>query len=63
MIGNVCSEEERIQFIELLLMKHNSFAMKDSKLGETNVVEHSIDTNGARPTKIFTRRLPYALRK
>ena len=52
-----------MQFIELLLMKHNSFAMEDNKLGETNVVEHSIGTNGARPTKTFTRRLPYALRK
>ena len=27
------------------------------------MVEHSIDTNGARPTKTFARRLPYALRK
>ena len=62
-IGDVCSEEKRMQFIELLLMKHNSFAMEDNKLGETNVVEHSIGTNGARPTKTFTRRLPYALKK
>ena len=37
--------------------------MEDSELGETDVVEHSIDTNGARPTKTFTRKLPYTLRK
>ena len=48
---------------QLLLMKHNSFPMKDSELGENDVVEHSIDTNSARPTKTFARRLPYALRK
>ena len=66
-IGDVCSEEERMQFIKLLLMEHNSFAMEhnsfameDSELGETHMVEHSIDTW---PTKTFTRRLPYALRK
>ena len=63
MIGNVCSEEERTKFTELLLIKHNSFAMEDCELGETDVVEHSIDTNGARPTKTFAWRLPYALRK
>ena len=62
-IGDVCSEEEQMMFTEFLLMKHNSFAMEDSELGETDVVEHSIDTNGARPTKTFARRLPYALRK
>ena len=62
-IGDVCSEEERMKFTELLLIKRNSFAMEDSELGETDVVEHSIDTNGARPTKTFARRLPYALRK
>ena len=37
--------------------------MEDTKLGETNVVEHSIDISGARPTKTFSQRLPYALRK
>ena len=37
--------------------------MEDSELGETNMVEHPVDTNGARPTKTFTWRLPYALRK
>ena len=62
-IGDACSEEERMKFTKLLLIKHNSFAMEDSELGETDVVEHSIDTNGARPTKTFTWRLPYALRK
>lgn len=37
--------------------------MNDDELGETYIVEHSIDTGDARPSKTFPRRLPYALRK
>ena len=32
-------------------------------MGETDVVEHTIDTSAARPVKKPPRRLPYALRK
>ena len=32
-------------------------------MGETDVVEHTIDTSAARPVKEPPRRLPYALRK
>ena len=34
-----------------------------SELGETDLVEHGIDTGKAKPVKTFPRWLPYALRK
>ena len=46
-----------------MLSKHNCFALNDTELGETDVVEHSIDTGDAKPVKMCSRRLPYALRK
>ena len=58
-IGNSCLSEEQSKFKELLLLKHNSFAVNDSELGETDLVEHGIDTGNAKPVKTFPRRLPY----
>ena len=40
-------------------MKHNSFAVEETKFGEADMVEHSIDTNN----QDFPWRLPYALEK
>jgi len=62
-IGNTCSKEEQGELEKLLLSKHNYFALKDTELGETDVVEHSIDTGDAKPVKMCSRRLPYALEK
>ena len=62
-IGKTCSEEEQIQLAELLLSRHDSFAMSDTELGETDIVEHTIDTGEAKPVRTCPRRLPYALRK
>ena len=62
-IGNSCLNEDQSKFKELLLSKHDSFAVKDSELGETDLVEHGIDTGKAKPVKTFPRRLPYTLRK
>ena len=62
-LGNSCSSEEQRQLKELLLLKHDSFAIYDEELGETDLVEHSIDTGNAKPVKTFPRRLPYALRE
>ena len=62
-IGDSCMSEEQSKFKELLLLKHDSFAVNDSELGETNLVEHYIDTGNAKPVRTFPRRLPYALRK
>ena len=62
-ISDRCSETERQQLLECLLGKSEVFALSDEELGETNVVEHSIDTSMAKPVKEPPRRLPYALRK
>ena len=62
-ISDHCSEIERHQLVECLLEKSEVFALSDEELGETDVVEHSIDTSTAKPVKQPPRRLPYALRK
>ena len=62
-LGNCCSDEEQRQLKELLLLKHASFAIDDGELGETDLIEHSIDTGDAKPVTTFPRRLPYALRE
>ena len=38
------------------------FALSDDKLGETELVEHCIDTGGAKPVRTSPRRFPYSLR-
>ena len=45
------------------MKKSEVFALSDEELGETDVVEHSIDTSTAKPMKQPPRRLPYALQK
>ena len=62
-ISNHCSDEERDQLLNCLLEKNKTFALSDKELGETDVVEHSIDMMGAKPVKEAPRRLPYALRQ
>ena len=62
-IGGACSEEECGKFKQLLLCKHSCFALEDTELGETGLVEHVIDTGEAKPVKTSPRRLPYVLRK
>ena len=52
-IGNSCLNEDQSKFKELLLSQHDSFAVKDSELGETDLVEHGIDTGKAKPVKTF----------
>jgi len=37
--------------------------MSDTKLGETNLVEHTIYTGEAKPVKTAPRRLPCAVRR
>ena len=62
-ISDHCSEAEKHQLLNCLLERHEVFALSDEELGETDVVEHTIDTSAARPVKEPPRRLPYALRK
>jgi len=40
-----------VTVLKLLLSKHDSFALNDSELGETSLVEHVIDTGEAKPVK------------
>ena len=49
--------------METLLAQNETFALNDLELGETDVVQHSINTNGAPPVKTSPRRIPYTLRK
>jgi len=56
-ISDRCSETERQQLLECLLGNSEVFALSDEELGETDVVEHSIDTSTAKPVKEPPRRL------
>ena len=62
-ISNHCSEAEKHQLLNCLLERIEVFALSDEELGETDVVEHTIDTSAAKPVKEPPRRLPYTLRK
>ena len=62
-ISDQCSDTEQRQFLDSLLEHEQVFALCDEELGETDVVEHSIDTAGANPVREAPRRSPYALRK
>lgn len=48
--------------ISVLLQSSEAFTLNDDELGETSVVEHSIDTKAAPPVSTNLRRIPYALR-
>jgi len=45
------------------LFKHYIFALSDTEPGETNLVEHIIDTSEEKPVKTTPRCLWYALRR
>ena len=45
----------------MLVSKYDVFALSDSELGETNLVEHVIDAGEAKPARTAPRRLPYAV--
>ena len=62
-VGNECSHNERNSLLQLLLEKHQVFALSDEELGETDLVEHQIEMSEHKPFKVFPRRLPYALRE
>ena len=62
-IGGACSEEQCGRFKQLLVSKHDVFALSDSELGETNLVEQVIDAGEAKPARTAPRHLPYAVRR
>ena len=50
-IGDVGSIVEQNKLLEILLARNETFALNDLELGETEVVQHSINTNGVPPVK------------
>lgn len=50
--------EEKLKFQNLILTFQDIFLGPDLKLGRTDLVRHSIDTENAKPVKIPPRRIP-----
>ena len=61
-VGDVCTTEEKTRLFQLLMARHQVFALSDSELGETDLVQHKIETNETAPFRSSPRRLPYTLR-
>ena len=53
------STRQRLE--ELLLKCKNTFALNDSQLGRTSILQHEINTGDAAPIRIPPRRIPSAL--
>ena len=54
-VSNV-AEDLRDELVELLASHQGSFAFKTSELGHTDLVKHSIDSQGQGPTRQFAYR-------
>ena len=54
------NESEKVKFKNLLIKYQSVFAKSSTDLGCTDIVEHHIDTQGARPVKQALRKLPLA---
>jgi len=50
-IGDDCQDGKRQAFIQLLYARHHVFALSDSELGETELVEHQIDLVDGKPVQ------------
>ena len=57
-----CHPWEKQALAELMMQKQEVFALTENKLGETELVEHSIQLNDTIPIRTPPWRLPYALR-
>ena len=62
-IGDAVTGGQKEELISVLLQLNEAFALGEEELGETNVVEHSIETKDAPPVSTSSRRIPYALRE
>ncbi|XP_071123870.1 uncharacterized protein [Mytilus edulis] len=60
---NVLTPEQTSTLKNLLHKNQKAFSMSIYDIGLTDIVQHKIDTNGARPVKHAPRRLPIAQRK
>ena len=59
--GDGCPEDERQRVIDCLMSVEQVFALSDDELGETELVEHCIDTGGSKPVRTSPRRFPCSL--
>ena len=57
-----CSDEDTEALLLLLCSNHQVFALIDTELGETDLVEHNIVTVDNQPLRVSPCRLPYVLR-
>ena len=55
------NDEQRHQFLHLLIKHSNAFAESNIDLGTCNVAVHSIDTGTSAPIKQQPRRIPFGL--
>lgn len=55
-------EEERMQLSSLIEEYEDIFAVQPSELGQTNVVQHAINTGDSVPLRQPARRIPFASR-
>ena len=60
-IGDAVTDKQKEELVNVLVKVSKAFAL-DDELGETSVVEHSIDTKDAPPVSTNPRRIPYSLR-
>ena len=61
-VPNQPTLEERDALTQLVMEYHDIFALDDSELGTTHLVEHEIHTGDNRPIKQYARRMPHSLR-
>ncbi len=61
-MGESVESDARELFMRRLQSEHQAFTLLEQELGETDVVEHVIDTATEKPVKACPLRLPYALR-
>ena len=61
-IGTSCSTEERKALTQLMVQKSNVCALTDKELGQTDLMEYSIELSDSTPIRTVPRRLPYVLR-
>ena len=61
-IGDAVNDKQKEELVRVLVQLSKAFALSDDELGETSVVEHSIDTKDALSVSTNPRRIPYSLR-
>ena len=58
--GDGLDPQQQEQLWRLLAEFKDSFALNESDVGQTHLVQHEIDTGDARPIRMRPRRLPLA---